>query len=66
MSSTFYSLSSVTLISNSGLLACPGRGSLAAFLSLSSEKIRYICIDLGKATSYEFLTCLMILYRLAI
>ena len=66
MSSISYSLSSVTLISDSGLLACPGRGSLAAFLSLSSEKTRYICIDLSKATLYEFLTCFMILYKPAI
>ena len=66
MSSTSYSLSSETLISSSGLLAYLGNRSLAAFLSLSSKKTRYICIDLSKATSYEFPTYLIILYRPAI
>jgi hypothetical protein len=66
MSSTSYSLSLETYIGGSGSFTCPGSGSLAAFLSLSGEKIGCICIDLGRATLYEFLTCFIILYRPAI
>jgi hypothetical protein len=66
MSSTSYSLSAETCISGGGSFTCPGSGSSIAFLSLSSEKIGCICINLGRATLYEFLTCLIILYGPAI
>ena len=66
MSSTSYSLSVETYISGGRSFTYPGSGSSAAFLSLSSKKIGYIYIDLGRATLYEFLTCLIISYRPAI
>jgi hypothetical protein len=66
MSSTSYSLSAETYISGGGSFTCPGSGSSIAFLSLSSEKTGCICIDLGRATLYKFLTCLIISYRPAI
>jgi hypothetical protein len=66
MSSTSYSLSAETCISGGGLFTYPGSGSFAAFLSLSSEKIGCIYINLGRATLYKFLTCLIISYRPAI
>jgi hypothetical protein len=66
MSSTSYSLSAETYISGGGSFTCLGSGLSIAFLSLSSEKIGYIYIDLGKATLYEFLTCLIISYGPAI
>jgi hypothetical protein len=66
MSSTSYLLSAETCIGGGGSFTCPGSGSSIAFLSLSGEKIGCICINLDKATSYEFLTCLIILYRPAI
>jgi hypothetical protein len=66
MSSTSHSLSIETCISGGGSFTYPGSGSSIAFLSLSSEKIGYICIDLGKATLYKFPTCLIISYKPAI
>ena len=66
MSSTSHSLSTETYISGGGLFTCPGSGSSTAFLSLSGEKTGCICIDLGKATLYEFPTCLIISYGPAI
>ena len=66
MLSTSYSLSVETCIGGGGSFTCPSSGSSTAFLSLSSEKIGYICINLNKATLYKFLTCLIILYRPAI
>jgi hypothetical protein len=66
MSSTSYSSSLETCIGGGGSFTCPGSGSLVAFLSLSSEKIGCICIDLGRATLYEFLTCLITSYGPAI
>jgi hypothetical protein len=66
MSSTSYSLSIETCISGGGSFTCPSSGSSIAFLSLSSEKTGCICINLGRATLYEFLTCLIISYRPAI
>ena len=66
ISSTSYSLFIETCISGGGSFTYPGSGSSIAFLSLSSKKIEYIYINLGRATSYEFLTCLIILYRPAI
>jgi hypothetical protein len=62
MSSTSYSLFTETYISGGGLFTCPSSGSSIAFLSLFSEKIGCIYINLGRATSYEFLTCLIISY----
>jgi hypothetical protein len=62
MLSTSHLLSAETCIGGGGLFTCPGSGLSIAFLSLSSEKTRYIYIDLGKATLYEFLTCLIISY----
>jgi hypothetical protein len=53
-------------ISGGGSFTCPSSGSSIVFLSLSSEKTGYIYINLGRATLYEFLTCLIILYRPAI
>jgi hypothetical protein len=66
MSSTSYSLSIETYISGGGSFTCPSSGLSIAFLSLSNEKTGCIYIDLGRATLYEFLTCLIILYRPAI
>jgi hypothetical protein len=66
MSFTSYLLSIETCISSGGLFTCPGSGSSIAFLSLSSEKTWYIYINLGRATLYEFLICLIILYGPAI
>jgi hypothetical protein len=66
MSSTSYSLSAETCIGGGGSFTCPGSGLSIAFLSLSSEKTGYICINLGRATLYEFSTCLIILYGPAI
>jgi hypothetical protein len=66
MSSTFYSSSLETCISGGGSFTCPSSGSSAAFLSLSSKKTGCICINLGRATLYEFPTCLIILYSPAI
>jgi hypothetical protein len=66
MSSTSYLLSIETYISGGGSFTYPGSGSSTAFLSLSSEKTGCIYINLGKATLYEFLTCLIISYRPAI
>jgi hypothetical protein len=66
MSSTSYSLSAETYIGDGGSFTYPSSGSSIAFLSLSGEKIGYICIDLGRAALYEFLTCLIISYRPAI
>jgi hypothetical protein len=66
MSSTSYLLSIETYISGGGLFTYSGSGLSAAFLSLSSEKIEYIYINLDRATLYKFPTCLIILYRLAI
>jgi hypothetical protein len=63
MLSTSYLLSAETYISSGGSFTYPGSGSSIAFLSLSSEKIRCIYINLGRATLYEFLTCLIILYE---
>ena len=66
MLSTFYLLSAETCIGGGGLFTCLGSRSFIVFLSLSSEKIGYIYIDLGRATLYKFLTCLIISYRPAI
>ena len=66
ISSTSYLLSAETCIGGGGSFTYPGSGSSTAFLSLSSEKIGYIYIDLGRATLYKFLTCLIISYRPAI
>jgi hypothetical protein len=66
MLSTSYLLSAETCISGGGSFTCPGSRSSIAFLSLSSEKIGCICINLGRATLYEFLTCLIISYGPAI
>jgi hypothetical protein len=66
MSSTSYSLSIETCISSDGSFTCPGNRSSIAFLSLSSKKTEYIYINLNRATLYEFLTCLIILYGPAI
>jgi len=66
MSSTSHSLSIETYINGGGSFTYPGSGSSIAFLSLSNKKIRCIYIDLGRATLYEFLTCLIILYGPAI
>jgi hypothetical protein len=66
MLSTSYLLSIETCIGGGGSFTYLGNGSSIAFLSLSSEKTGCICIDLGRATLYEFLTCLIILYRPAI
>jgi hypothetical protein len=63
MLSTSYLLFTETCISGGGSFTYPGSGSSTAFLSLSSEKTGYIYIDLGRATLYKFLTCLIILYR---
>jgi hypothetical protein len=63
MSSTSYLLSIETCIGGGGLFTCPSSRSSTAFLSLSSEKIGCIYIDLSRATLYEFLTCLIISYR---
>ena len=61
MSSTSHLLSAETCIGGGGSFTYLGSGSSIAFLSLSSEKTGYICIDLGRATLYEFPTCLIIL-----
>ena len=66
ISSTSYLLSIETCISSGGSFTCLGSGLSIAFLSLSSEKIGCIYIDLGRATLYKFLTYLIILYRPAI
>jgi hypothetical protein len=66
MLSTSYLLFAETYISGGGSFTCLGSGLSAAFLSLSSEKIGCICIDLDRATLYKFLTCLIISYRPAI
>jgi hypothetical protein len=66
MSSTSHLLSTETCISGGGSFTYPGSGLSAAFLSLSSKKTGCIYINLGKATLYEFLTCLIISYRPAI
>jgi hypothetical protein len=66
MLSTFYSLFAETCIGGGGSFTCPGSRSSIVFLSLSDEKIGCICIDLGRATLYEFLTCLIISYGPAI
>jgi hypothetical protein len=66
MSSTSYLLSVETYIGSGGSFTYPSSGSSIAFLSLSSKKTGYIYIDLGRATLYEFPTCLIILYRPAI
>jgi hypothetical protein len=66
MSSTSYLLSTETCISGGGSFTCPSSGSSIAFLSLSSEKIGYIYINLGRVTLYEFLTYLIISYGPAI
>jgi len=62
MLSTSYLLSIETYISGGGLFTCPSSGLFIAFLSLFSEKIGCIYINLSRATLYEFLTCLIILY----
>jgi hypothetical protein len=66
MSSISHSLSAETCINGGRSFTCPGSGSSTAFLSLSSEKTGCIYIDLGRATLYEFPTCLIISYRPAI
>ena len=66
MSSTSHSLSAETCIGGGGSFTYPSSGSSIAFLSLSSEKTGYIYINLGRATLYKFLTCLIISYRPAI
>jgi hypothetical protein len=66
MSSTSYSLSAETCIGGGRSFTCLGSGSSAAFLSLSGEKTGCICINLGRATLYEFPTCLIISYGPAI
>jgi hypothetical protein len=66
MSSTSYLLSIETCINSGGSFTCPSSGLSTAFLSLSSKKIGCIYIDLGRATLYKFLTCLIILYGPAI
>jgi hypothetical protein len=66
MLSTSHLLSMETCISGGGSFTYPGSGLSIVFLSLSSEKIECICINLGRATLYKFLTCLIILYRPAI
>jgi len=66
MSSTSYLLSIETCISGGGSFTCLSSGLSIAFLSLSSEKTGCIYINLGRATLYEFLTYLIILYRPAI
>jgi hypothetical protein len=62
MSSTSHSLSAETCIGGGGSFTCPGSGLSTAFLSLSGEKTGCIFINLGRATSYEFPTCLIISY----
>ena len=64
--STSYSLSVETCIGGGGSFTYPGSGSSTVFLSLSSKKTGCIYINLGRATLYEFLTCLIISYRPAI
>jgi len=66
MLSTSYSLSIETCISGGGSFTCPGSGLSIAFLSLFNKKTGCIYINLGRATLYEFLTYLIILYRPAI
>jgi hypothetical protein len=66
MSSTSYLLFAETCISGGGSFTYPSSGLSIAFLSLSSEKTGYIYINLDRATLYEFLTCLITLYRPAI
>jgi hypothetical protein len=66
MSSTSHSLSAETCISGGRSFTYSSSGLSIAFLSLSSEKIGYIYINLGRATLYKFLTYLIISYRPAI
>jgi len=66
MSFTSYLLSIETCISGGGLFTCPGNGLSIVFLSLSSEKIGYIYINLYRVTLYKFPTCLIISYGPAI
>ena len=63
MSSTSYLLSIETCISGGGSFTYLSSGLSIAFLSLSSKKTECIYINLNRATSYEFLTCLIISYR---
>ena len=63
---TSYLLFIETCINSGGLFTCLSNKLSIAFLSLSSEKIGCIYINLSKATLYEFLTCLIISYRPAI
>ena len=66
MLSTSYSLSAETCISGGRSFTYSSSRLSIAFLSLSSEKIGYIYINLGRATLYKFLTYLIISYRPAI
>jgi hypothetical protein len=66
MSFTSYLLFVKTYISGGKSFTYFGNRLSIAFLSLSSEKIGCIYINLNRATLYKFLTCLIILYRPAI